>query len=135
MTSAATASAILIGSGCVLLERRSPTATWSPGVWDSPGGKLEPGESPDDAVRREIREELGVELVDYELLAVVDEEPGRIPTRCRHYLYVARTWRGDPRPVEGQSLAWVAARWAVDSDDCHPILRDTLTQALSRGLV
>jgi len=54
-------AAIVIQNGRVLITRRMP-GTRHDGMWEFPGGKLEPGESPEEALTREIREELGVEL-------------------------------------------------------------------------
>lgn len=53
--------AAIESDGRLLLTRR-PEGTHLAGLWELPGGKLEPGESPDEALRREVREELGVEL-------------------------------------------------------------------------
>lgn len=54
-----------IESGGRLLLTRRPEGTHLGGLWELPGGKLEPGESPDDGLRREVREELGVELTSF----------------------------------------------------------------------
>jgi 8-oxo-dGTP diphosphatase len=50
----------LIDEGRILLCHRAPDRRWYPDVWDLPGGHVEPGESPGDALKRELREELGV---------------------------------------------------------------------------
>ncbi|WP_308466960.1 (deoxy)nucleoside triphosphate pyrophosphohydrolase [Rathayibacter soli] len=52
-------AAVIIRDGCVLACRRNPDRS-AGGLWEFPGGKVEPGESPEDALTREIREELGV---------------------------------------------------------------------------
>jgi 8-oxo-dGTP diphosphatase len=60
-------AAIIIRDGCVLACRRNPDRS-AGGLWEFPGGKVEPGESPEDALGREIREELGVEIDVGELI-------------------------------------------------------------------
>lgn len=51
---------LLIHDGRVLLGHRSPQKRWYPNVWDFPGGHIEPGEAAHEALRRELREELGI---------------------------------------------------------------------------
>jgi 8-oxo-dGTP diphosphatase len=58
------AAGILVRAGRVLLARR-PAGKHLAGLWEFPGGKVEPGESPDAALVREVREELGVELARF----------------------------------------------------------------------
>ena len=105
-------------SGRVLLAQRPPRGPHG-GLWEFPGGKREPGETAFAALRRELREELGIEV-----------EPGepvwRVPWRYPH-LAVAleaigvRRHHGEPRGVEGQALAWVALddlhRWPMPAAD------------------
>ncbi|HRN62921.1 MAG TPA: Nudix family hydrolase [Luteimonas sp.] len=90
--------------GRVLLARRREGSELA-GLWEFPGGKVEPGESPDAALARELEEELGVSVdVGAALMAV----PHRAPTR-RLLLDVRHidAWRGTPKGREGQALAWV----------------------------
>ena len=56
----ATACGLLLREGRLLLERRPATARVYPGLWDTPGGHLEPGEAPEAAFLREMGEELGI---------------------------------------------------------------------------
>jgi 8-oxo-dGTP pyrophosphatase MutT (NUDIX family) len=56
-------AAILRRADQVLLCHRSPRRRWYPDVWDFPGGHVEPGERPEDALRREVAEELGAATV------------------------------------------------------------------------
>lgn len=62
------AAAIIDGEGRLLAAQRGPGMR-HPGLWELPGGKIEPGESPEAALAREIREELGAEVAVYERLA------------------------------------------------------------------
>lgn len=60
-------AAVIVRDGLVLACRRNPDRS-AGGLWEFPGGKIEPGESPEDALVREIREELGVGIVLGELI-------------------------------------------------------------------
>lgn len=63
------AAAVILDQGRVLLTQR-PGGTHLAGAWEFPGGKLEPGEAPEDALVREIREELGVAIAVEDILDV-----------------------------------------------------------------
>lgn len=98
------AGALVDPSGRVLLARRHRDAHQG-GLWEFPGGKCEPGESPEGALRRELREELDIEATDYRPLI-------RVPHRYHDREVVLRVfrvdgWRGSPRGREGQPLVWV----------------------------
>ena len=75
------------------------------GLWEFPGGKAEGGETDDDALRRELREELGVNVVRAVAVHVRDHEYPRAVVRVR--FYVVHAWEGTPRGAEGQEVAWV----------------------------
>ena len=75
------------------------------GQWEFPGGKLEPGESARAALGRELREEVGVEVLDARpLIRFPCEYPDR---RVRLEVFEVREWRGRPHGREGQAIAWV----------------------------
>ncbi len=98
------AAAITDPGGRVLLARRTEGRDLA-GLWEFPGGKREPGESPEQALVRELREELGIEItVGAPLIAVSQAYPHkRLRLDVRH----VTAWRGTPRGHEGQALAWV----------------------------
>jgi len=98
------AVAVLIRSdGTVLLARR-PEAKVYTGYWEFPGGKIEPGEPVLDALRREIREELGVEIERaYPWITRVFVYPHATVRLHFHRVYA---WRGEPRALEHQAIAW-----------------------------
>ncbi len=92
--------------GQILMSRRRADQPM-PGLWEFPGGKVEPGESPVAALEREGREELGCDL-----------EVGRIHEVVFHsyadfdlvmLVYAARILRGTPRPLEVAEIAWLEA--------------------------
>jgi 8-oxo-dGTP diphosphatase len=87
-------------------RRRSPVSL--AGRWEFPGGKVEPGESPEDAVHREIREELGVAVELGEELAGPDDGAWWLSDRYVMRLWLARVTAGEPRPlVEHDDLRWL----------------------------
>ena len=88
--------------GRILLARRTLGRDLA-GRWEFPGGKVEPGESPEDALVRELREELGIEArVGEALLRVPQQYPDK-----RLVLDVRQvTFRGVPKGLDGQALAW-----------------------------
>ncbi|WP_307816433.1 (deoxy)nucleoside triphosphate pyrophosphohydrolase [Nocardioides limicola] len=103
--------AAIVRAGRVLAARRtSPPA--AAGRWEFPGGKVEPGESPEAALIREIREELGIEIEVRRWLA------GRVTIDDRHELTVAlaQSGEGDPQPHEHDQVRWVAAAELDDLD-------------------
>ena len=91
--------------GRILLARRTDGRDLA-GLWEFPGGKREAGESPEQALVRELQEELGITVqVGAPLINVPQEYPDkRLHLDVRH----VTTWSGIPRGVEGQALAWVA---------------------------
>jgi 8-oxo-dGTP diphosphatase len=98
-------AAILVAEGKVLIARRRPDAS-QPGLWEFPGGKLEAGESPEECLRRELREELAVEIgVDGPFAESIHPQGGRT---IRLLAYRVRLLGGTPRPLEHAEIAWVA---------------------------
>jgi 8-oxo-dGTP diphosphatase len=100
------AVALIDPDGRVLLARR-PEGKHLAGLWEFPGGKVNPGESPEAALIRELAEELGIET-DERCLAPFTFASHRFDSfHLLMPLYLCRVWRGIPAPREGQTLAWV----------------------------
>lgn len=94
-------------AGRVLLTRR-PQQTHMGGLWEFPGGKIEDGESPPEALQRELAEELGVEVeVGSPITFAVHEEEG---LRILLLFYAATIAAGRPLGNEGQPVVWVEPR-------------------------
>jgi 8-oxo-dGTP diphosphatase len=97
------AAALVDGDGRVLLAQR-PEGKPLAGTWEFPGGKLEPGESPEAALRRELDEELGIgagplEPFSFASFAYPDFHLVML-------LFWCRSWQGTPEGRDGQALRW-----------------------------
>lgn len=100
----------LVGPGPRVLMQKRPANKAHGGLWEFPGGKVEPGEAPESALVREIDEELGIalELTDLEPLSFATQSLGASGGSMLLLLYRARKWRGDPKALEpGSEVAWV----------------------------
>lgn len=102
------AAALLIDAqGCVLLARR-PEGKSMAGFWEFPGGKLRAGESPEEALARELDEELGIAVSPARLEPVAFASHDYDRFQLLMPLFACRQWRGRPWSREGQgALAWV----------------------------
>ena len=125
------ACALVDGEGRVLLARR-PEGKKMAGLWEFPGGKLNPGETPEAALIRELREELGIEVAG-NCLAAFSFASYAYPTfHLLMPLYLCRRWRGTPQARERQTLAWVRPDKLADypmppaDRPLVPLLRDFL---------
>jgi 8-oxo-dGTP diphosphatase len=99
------AAALIDGQGRVLVQQR-PAGKSLAGLWEFPGGKIEPGESPEAALVRELREELGIEVDTGDLIAGPFASE---PLGDRHLvmlLFICRRWRGTAEPHEAPAIAW-----------------------------
>ncbi|HJR13948.1 MAG TPA: Nudix family hydrolase [Rhodanobacteraceae bacterium] len=93
--------------GCVLLMQRLPGKHLA-GLWEFPGGKVEPGETVERALIRELKEELDIEVSESAPLISL---PWRYPEKSvRLHALRVTAWRGEPRAREGHPLKWIAAR-------------------------
>ena len=99
----------------VLLSRR-PSGKPMAGLWEFPGGKVAPGETPEAALIRELREELAIDTATSCLAPLAFASHRYIDFHLLMPLFVCRVWRGTPRPVEGQELAWIRAKHLRDYD-------------------
>jgi 8-oxo-dGTP diphosphatase len=88
------AAGILIRNGLILLGMRSAAARSYPLVWDVIGGRCEVGESDEQTLVRELREELGITAVQYRSIGIFDEPEDRPVSRV--HLFLVEDWEGVP---------------------------------------
>jgi 8-oxo-dGTP diphosphatase len=100
------AVALVDTDGRVLLARR-PEGKPMAGLWEFPGGKVKPGETPEAALRRELAEELGIDVHASCLAPFTFASHAYADFHLLMPLYVCRKWTGIPAAREGQRLAWV----------------------------
>ena len=101
------AAALVDAAGRVLVQQR-PVGKELAGLWEFPGGKVEPGETPEAALVRELAEELGIVVAVDALRPLTFASQ---PLADRHLLlllYLCRDWAGAPQPLDAVALAWHA---------------------------
>jgi 8-oxo-dGTP diphosphatase len=100
-------AALVDRAGRVLLAER-PRGKSMAGLWEFPGGKLQPGETPEAALARELAEELGIAVAPDALEPVAFASHAYEEFHVVLLLYLVRRWEHEPCAREGQALAWVA---------------------------
>ncbi|MBY6241017.1 8-oxo-dGTP diphosphatase MutT [Methylosinus sp. Sm6] len=99
------AAALVDAQDRVLVAQRPPGKQLA-GLWEFPGGKLDPGERPEEALVRELAEELGVIVEARDLAPLTFASHAYEAFHLLMPLYLCRRWRGEPQSREGQALAW-----------------------------
>ncbi len=100
------ACALIDADGRILLTQRPPGRAMA-GLWEFPGGKVEAGERPEQALIRELAEELGITVAEACIAPLTFASHGYPEFHLLMPLYVCRRWEGIVTPREGQELAWV----------------------------
>lgn len=88
----------------ILIDRRLPQGVMG-GLWEFPGGKIEPGETIEECIEREIKEELGIEIAVGEHLITIDHTYTHL--RVTLMVYHCRLVTGIPQPIECDEICWV----------------------------
>ena len=101
------AAALIDVDNRVLLARR-PEGKAMAGQWEFPGGKIDPGETPEQALIRELKEELGIDVTESCLAPLAFASHDYDHFHLVMPLYAIRQWRGRPEAREGQTLAWAS---------------------------
>jgi 8-oxo-dGTP diphosphatase len=109
------AVALIDPDGRVLLAQRPPGKHLA-GMWEFPGGKVHPGESPEAALIRELAEELDIQTDAKCLAPFTFASHAYEDFHLLMPLYVCRVWQGIAQPMEGQTLAWVRPAQLTDYD-------------------
>lgn len=126
------AGVLVDADGRVLLAERPPGKQLA-GHWEFPGGKLEPGETAVEALRRELREELAIEADVIDALPLIEVPWRHGEVDLCLIVHRVRSWQGTPRPCEGQSLMWLlpslvdpASLAPADRQILHALMRSTV---------
>lgn len=107
------AAALIRENGHMLLAQRPPGKAMA-GLWELPGGKLETGESPETALVRELKEELGIVVNEKNLEPFTFASHRYEDFHLLMPIFICRHWLGQLQPVEGQALAWASAQDIMD---------------------
>ena len=102
---------VIVRDGRFLAARRSESMAWA-GFWEFPGGKVEAGETLEEALKRELHEELSIAIDAFSLWKVKEKKVtgGAI----RLFFHLVTEFSGTPTPREGQELAWITCEEAKD---------------------
>jgi 8-oxo-dGTP diphosphatase len=125
------ACALIDPDGRVLLAQRPPDKAMG-GLWEFPGGKVEPGETPEATLIRELAEELGIAVQEACLAPFTFASHAYTDFHLLMPLYVCRRWEGTPRALEHAALKWVRPKemgdYPMPAADLPlvPMLRDLL---------
>ncbi len=123
----------------ILLGKRAAHRLAYPGVWDLPGGHMEAGETIEQALARELREELGVTPTKWREMRLLHAaaKPGEPPGMLCIHVFLVTAWRGEPHnrlPDEHDEIAWISLAEASELELAHPdypaLFRDALAAAL-----
>jgi 8-oxo-dGTP diphosphatase len=107
------AVALIDADDRILVAQRPPGKQLA-GLWEFPGGKVDPGERPEAALIRELREELGIEVKEPCLAPLTFASHAYEDFHLLMPLYVCRRWQGMVTAREGQALKWLRARQLRD---------------------
>jgi len=99
------AAALIDGEGKVLLQRRAAGRAMA-GLWEFPGGKVEPGERPEAALARELEEELGIAVRPEALVPCAFASADNGGRHMLLLLFTCREWRGTPDALDAEALIW-----------------------------
>jgi 8-oxo-dGTP diphosphatase len=125
------ACALIDADGRVLLAKRPPGRPLA-GLWEFPGGKVEPGETPEAALIRELEEELAIKVSPKCLAPFTFASHAYDAFHLLMPLYLCRRWEGEVTAMQGQELTWVRAKRLADyamppaDEPLKAMLRDLL---------
>ncbi len=134
------AAGVLVKDGRILLGRRRPDLDLYPDVWDVVGRHCRSGETPEQALRRELNEELGIVPVVFSRVAVLNEPEPLTRGDGRYHVYLVSEWTGTPwnrAPDEHSEIAWFTVPEATELKLALPgypaVFRDIENRACESG--
>jgi 8-oxo-dGTP diphosphatase len=101
------AAAVLIDAGGRMLVQQRPHGKSLGGLWEFPGGKLEPRETPEAALVRELHEELGIIVLPQQLAPATFASAALPHAHLVMLIYLCRQWQGTPVPLHAAALRWI----------------------------
>jgi len=103
-------NALLLADGKVLLARRDPQRKAYPGLWSFPGGHVEPGETLEQALVREMHEEIGVVPTAFDVVGLITDPNATMTDPVTYHMYAVRHWMGEPtiKDNEHTELRWLS---------------------------
>lgn len=118
----------------ILLAKRSENRTFYPGVWDVLGGHCEGSEAPAETLVRELEEEIGVQVLAFEEIAVLGEPQPASHGEAQYHMFLVTAWDGDLRLLDSEhsELRWLTLDHALALPLAHPGYRILFRAALER---
>jgi 8-oxo-dGTP diphosphatase len=104
------AAVALVDEDARVLVATRPEKKSMAGLWEFPGGKVEPGETPEACLVRELEEELGIRTKPACLAPLTFASHAYPAFHLLMPLFVCRVWEGEPAPLEGQEIRWLRPR-------------------------
>ncbi len=95
---------VLVNHSGQLLVQQRREGTDCAGAWEFPGGKVETDETPQQALQRELKEELGIKLETMQVLTVLEHDYAHANVRL--HTFICEQWSGKPLGIEGQTILW-----------------------------
>lgn len=106
-----TSNAILLKNNKILIGKRPKTKKTYAGFWDVFGGHVEDGETPEEAMKRELKEELDIEVAEYKFFYLMKNDLDSTSKKaCDHYFFIVTKWKGLIRNSDAEALEWVSKK-------------------------
>ena len=125
------AAAFIVRQNKILLGKRSATRRFYPGVWDVFGGHRKAGETLEEALRRELSEELGIVVTQGRFLLTAEEPNAEKYGEIRYHIYLVTEWSGEPenlQPKEHEIVRWFDFDEALKLPFAHSLYAETIKQ-------
>lgn len=118
------AAAFIVKDNFILLGKRSSRREFYPDVWDVFGGHRKSSETIEDALRRELREELGIVLMRWKFLLTVEDSNFVQQNPIKYHIYLITAYEGEPenlQPEEHEFIRWCSFEEALNLPFAHPL--------------